>query len=341
MYRLTLEGLTQLEKADWPAKEDKIVSCTTKGQSEADCHNFIKVLVSYRDKLFACGTHAFSPKCSWRDIEAINHVTRWIDGRGKCPFSPKANSSAFMNDVGEYYIASSTDFSANDPAIYRMSGANLDQALLRSERYNSMWLSQPDFVLTFETDHFVYFVFRENAIEYVNCGKTIYSRIARVCKNDQGGQLVSKDNWTTFLKARLNCSLPGDYPFYYNEIQSAYYVAAEGIVYATFTTPENSIAGSAVCSFDLKSIEETFKGSFKKQKSPDSTWEAVSDVDHSHFECQRSKDRDYLTPNSREYQLLNQAVPSTPQGPVYKVSRRRRLLHENLRLNSWALKTRG
>ena len=77
MYRLTLEGLTQLEKAEWPAKEDKIISCTTKGQSEADCHNFIKILVSDRNKLFACGTYAFSPKCSWRNIEAINHVTRY------------------------------------------------------------------------------------------------------------------------------------------------------------------------------------------------------------------------------------------------------------------------
>ena len=74
-------------------------------------------------------------------------------------------------------------------------------------------------MLTFETEQFVYFVFRENAIEFRNCGKRIYSRIARVCKNDQGGQRVLKDNWTTFLKARLNCSLAADHPFYYDEIQ--------------------------------------------------------------------------------------------------------------------------
>ena len=33
----------------------------------------------------------------------------------------------------------------------------------------------------------------------------IYSRIARICKSDSGGQLMLKDNWTTFVKARLNC----------------------------------------------------------------------------------------------------------------------------------------
>ena len=29
-----------------------------------------------------------------------------------------------------------------------------------------------------------------------------------------------KKRWTTFLKSRLNCSVPGDYPFHFNEIQS-------------------------------------------------------------------------------------------------------------------------
>ena len=169
------------------------------GQSEADCHNFIKILVSYRDKLFACGTNAFSPQCSWRDIEALKHVTRTVEGRGKCPYSPKANSSAFMNDVGDFYIASSTDPSGIDHAIYRMSGAKLDENLMKNPQYDSLWLNQPNFVLTFETDQFVYFVFRENAMEYMNCGKTIYSRIARVCKNDQGGQYGQKGSKTYTL----------------------------------------------------------------------------------------------------------------------------------------------
>ena len=29
-----------------------------------------------------------------------------------------------------------------------------------------------------------------------------------------------QNKWTTFLKSRLNCSVPGEYPFYFNEIQS-------------------------------------------------------------------------------------------------------------------------
>ena len=32
----------------------------------------------------------------------------------------------------------------------------------------------------------MYFLFRETATEAMNCGKAVYSRIARVCKNDEG-----------------------------------------------------------------------------------------------------------------------------------------------------------
>ena len=50
------------------------------------------------------------------------------------------------------------------------------------------------------------------AVEYMNCGKSVYSRVARVCKNDKGGTRSLNDKWTSFIKARLNCS--GNYSFH-------------------------------------------------------------------------------------------------------------------------------
>uniref|UniRef100_A0A1A9WXA0 Sema domain-containing protein n=1 Tax=Glossina brevipalpis TaxID=37001 RepID=A0A1A9WXA0_9MUSC len=76
----------------------------------------------------------------------------------------------------------------------------------------------PNFVSSFTQGDFVYFFFRETAVEYINCGKTIYSRVARVCKWDKGGPHRFRNRWTSFLKSRLNCSIPGDFPFYFNEI---------------------------------------------------------------------------------------------------------------------------
>ena len=136
---------------------------------------------------------------------------------------------------------------------------------------------------------------REGAVEYMNCGKSVFSRVthhhhhhrhhhnhhhdhckvARVCKTDVGGTRSLNAKWTSFLKARrhhltiiitsisiiiiitiinniiiitigsniviiisiidtthlhheiiningqarLNCSVPGNYPFYFDEIQ--------------------------------------------------------------------------------------------------------------------------
>ena len=106
----------------------------------------------------------------------------------------------------------------------------------------------PNFVSSVADGDYVYFFLRETAVEYINCGKvnkisnlclswkiiqgfhkfysflflliqTVYSRVARVCKNDKGGPHRWSNRWTSFLKSRLNCSLPGDFPFYFDEIR--------------------------------------------------------------------------------------------------------------------------
>ena len=35
--------------------------------------------------------------------------------------------------------------------------------------------------------------------------------------------------WTSFLKARLNCSLPGDFPFYFDEIRECGALCVSGV----------------------------------------------------------------------------------------------------------------
>ena len=239
-----------------------------------------------------------------------------------------------MTAKGEYFIGSATDFQvwrhqlssvrlewehflfqSTDHAIYRMTGHNVDLNTLRTVQYDSKWLAQPDFVAQFETEDFMYFIFRETAAEVMNCGKAVYSRIARVCKNDQGGNSVLKNQWTTFLKARLNCSQPGEFPFYYNEIQSATYLAEEGMVYATFTTSQNSIAGTAVCNFNMTAVEAAFNGDFKYQSSAASSWSPAR-ADHQHFQCKKEADGDDLLASTK-FQLMDNSVASVLPPPLH------------------------
>lgn len=46
---------------------------------------------------------------------------------------------------------------------------------------------EPTFVSSFPHNGHVYFLFRETAVEHINCGKARYSRVARVCAKDNGG----------------------------------------------------------------------------------------------------------------------------------------------------------
>lgn len=70
--------------------------------------------------------------------------------------------------------------------------------------------------------------------------------MARVCKNDMGGsQRVLEKQWTSFLKARLNCSVPGDSHFYFNVIHAVTDILelnGRPVVLAVFSTPTNRLA---------------------------------------------------------------------------------------------------
>uniref|UniRef100_A0A8C3CB42 Semaphorin 6B n=1 Tax=Cairina moschata TaxID=8855 RepID=A0A8C3CB42_CAIMO len=109
--------------------------------------------------------------------------------------------------------------------------------------------------------------------------QVVVSRVARVCKNDMGGsQRVLEKQWTSFLKARLNCSVPGDSHFYFNVIQAVTDILeldGRPVVLAVFSTPTNSIPGSAVCAFDMTQVAAVFEGRFREQKSPESIWTPV------------------------------------------------------------------
>lgn len=73
--------------------------------------------------------------------------------------------------------------------------------------------------------------------------QVVYSRVARICKNDVGGsQRVLEKHWTSFVKARLNCSVPGESFFYFDVLQSItdiIYINGVPSVVGVFTTQMN------------------------------------------------------------------------------------------------------
>jgi chondroitin sulfate proteoglycan 4 len=106
----------------------------------------------------------------WLQIENVDSVLEWVRGVARCPYSPEANVTALLTRSGHYFIGSPMDFSGADPAISR-SLAGGSGSTVRTKQFDSKWLNEPQFVGSFETASFVYFLFRESAVEYINCGK--------------------------------------------------------------------------------------------------------------------------------------------------------------------------
>ncbi|XP_042279544.1 sema domain, transmembrane domain (TM), and cytoplasmic domain, (semaphorin) 6E isoform X1 [Thunnus maccoyii] len=263
------------QKLTWKTKD--VEKCTVRGKNSDECYNYIKVLVPRNDEtLFACGTNAFNPTCRNYKMSTLEQEGEEVVGQARCPFeSRQSNVGLFAG--GDFYSATMTDFLASDAVIYRSLGES--SPVLRTVKYDSKWLREPHFLHAIEYGNYVYFFFSEIAVEYTTLGKVVFSRVARVCKNDNGGSpRVLERYWTSFLKARLNCSVPGDSFFYFDVLQSLTNVLQinhRPAVLGVFTTQANSITGSAVCAFYMDDIEKAFSGKFKEQRNSESAWTPV------------------------------------------------------------------
>ncbi|KAG9489334.1 hypothetical protein GDO78_005366 [Eleutherodactylus coqui] len=327
--------VTPSKKLTWRSGQADRKNCAMKGKHKDECHNYIKVFVPRNDEMvFVCGTNAFNPMCRYYRLSTLEYDGEEISGLARCPFDAKQTNVALFAD-GKLYSATMADFQASDAVIYRSMG---DGFALRTIKYDSKWLKEPHFLHAIEYGNYIYFFFREIAVEHNNLGKAVHSRVARICKNDLGGsQRVLEKHWTSFVKARLNCSVPGDSFFYFDVLQSITdIIEINGVptVVGVFTTQLNSIPGSAVCAFTMDDIEKVFRGRFKEQKTPDSVWTAVPEdkvpkprpgccARHGLGEGYRSSTEfpDETLAFIKSHPLMDSAIPSLIEEPWFTKTR--------------------
>ncbi|XP_035168836.1 semaphorin-6C-like, partial [Oxyura jamaicensis] len=252
-------------------------SCAMRGKLQDGCHNYIRVLVP-RDArtLFACGTNAFNPVCRSYEARSLLQEGEEVSGQARCPFDARQSNVALFAD-GSLYSATVADFQASDAVIYRSLGARSPP--LRTLKYSSRWLQEPHFVQALPYGPYIYFFFREIAVELGAPGKVAVARVARVCRNDRGGSpRVLERRWTSFLKARLQCAVPGDAVFYFDVLEAVtlpHALHGRPAVLALFGTQPNSIPGSAVCAFYLADVERAFEGHFAEPRGAAGAWPPV------------------------------------------------------------------
>uniref|UniRef100_A0A8C9VI54 Semaphorin 4D n=1 Tax=Scleropages formosus TaxID=113540 RepID=A0A8C9VI54_SCLFO len=277
IFELSMKNVSvKKNKVIWKVPDTHITMCIQKGKSkETDCLNYIRVLQVFDDNtLYVCGTHAFQPVCDYLSLKEFKLEEKQEDGRGKCSFDPEQSFTAVMVD-GELYSGTAYNFLGSEPIISRYSPS---QSLLRTE-YSTSWLNEPSFVYADVIresknsadgeDDKIYYFFTEVSVEYEFFGKLLIPRIARVCKGDLGGQRTLQKKWTTFLKAKLVCSMP-ELNFVFNVVHDVFILKNEDwketVIYAVFTSQWGNVGLSAVCAYNISSVEEVFsKGKYMQK----------------------------------------------------------------------------
>ncbi|KAF3860196.1 hypothetical protein F7725_000451 [Dissostichus mawsoni] len=305
LLSLSLDNIAKQEhKIYWPAPVDWREECNWAGKDiTSDCVNYVKIVHHFnRTHLYACGTGAFHPTCAFVEVgqRMEDHVFRIDpskveDGKGKSPYDPRHNAASVL--VGdELYAGVATDLMGRDFTIFRSLGK---RPSIRTEQHDSRWLNEPKFVGSFwvpesenPDDDKVFFFFRETAVEAQGLGKSTYSRIGQLCRNDMGGQRSLVNKWTTFLKTRLICSVPGadGSDTYFDELLCVYasrYVCVSECkrekdksvlhlcfdVSNSFPCPRSSVfKGSAVCVYSMNDIRRAFLGPFAHKEGPNYQW---------------------------------------------------------------------
>ncbi|XP_033825774.1 semaphorin-3B [Periophthalmus magnuspinnatus] len=291
LLSLSLDNIAKQEhKIYWPAPVDWREECNWAGKDiTTDCVNYVKLLHHYnRTHLYACGTGAFHPTCAFVEVgnRMEDHVFRIDpskveDGKGKSPYDPRHQAASVL--VGdELYAGVATDLMGRDFTIFRSLGK---RPSIRTEQHDSRWLNEPKFIGSFwvpesenPDDDKVFFFFRETAVEAQGIGKSSYSRIGQLCRNDLGGQRSLVNKWTTFLKTRLVCSVPGadGSDTYFDELRDVFLLQTRDrknpLVYTVFSTSSSVFKGSAVCLYSMNDIRRAFLGPFAHKEGPNYQW---------------------------------------------------------------------
>uniref|UniRef100_A0A8C3T8X9 Semaphorin 3D n=1 Tax=Chelydra serpentina TaxID=8475 RepID=A0A8C3T8X9_CHESE len=280
------------QKVFWPARKEQVEHCRLAGKNaETECANFIRLLQPFnRSHVFACGTGSYQPICAFVQLgpggSPIQLVANSVEsGRGKCPFSPHEPFTGLLID-GELYSGTSSDFMGSSAAFFRTRVHKAAQNYIRTEQNQDHWLNEPVFIGAYVIpdthnahDDKVYVFLRETALEAGQWERRrIHARVARVCKNDIGGKRSLINRWSTFLKARLVCSIPGPEASetHFDQLEDIFLLRTRDpqspLVFGLFTVSSGIFSGSAVCVYSMAAVRAAFSGPFAHKEGADYRW---------------------------------------------------------------------
>ncbi|MGH0119978.1 UNVERIFIED_CONTAM: hypothetical protein FKN15_060535 [Acipenser sinensis] len=218
----------------------------------------VTVLHRYDDShLFVCGSDGESPQCymmtdTWNSSEKVNPA-------GISPFSTNEKAPSLFVE-GELYSTSRLHKEGNGKDLRRSWGVKKKVWMHDKSKKDPKYIgitsvSRKEDPLNDK----IYTFFQEKNPDTSPDADPWISRVAQVCKVDQGGsRSILHCMWTSFLKARLACGVPSENMFY-NRLEEVYVLHAENWmdsrVYGVFSSAWNM---TAVCIYSMEEIDSVF-----------------------------------------------------------------------------------
>jgi hypothetical protein len=198
MFRLWLYNINDTSSLNLYSKrsletraEDKD-ECLRMGNVESECDNSVRLMfLTGNDQLFVCSSNAMKPQVRTLEAQSLKDVEYPKTIIGVCSPHDNVNTTAVYveygnpGDIPSVYSGIRTGLSLENHLIYRPAlvfNHKEVHSALRTIYTDSKWLNEPQFVGSFGVSQYVYFFFREVAVEAEGCGRTVYSRVARICK---------------------------------------------------------------------------------------------------------------------------------------------------------------
>uniref|UniRef100_A0A8C3B602 Semaphorin 3E n=1 Tax=Cairina moschata TaxID=8855 RepID=A0A8C3B602_CAIMO len=285
LYSLSLDRVSDnYREIHWPSTPLQAEECIIKGRDADECANYVRVLHRYnRTHLLACGTGAFDPLCTFI---RVGHPSEFPSFAMKLVSTALSYLFVCLFNVwstgGELFTGLYSDYWGRDAAVFRTMNR---MAHLRTEPDSERLLKEPKFVGSYmipdnedHNDNKVYFFFTEKALEAETSSHAIYTRVGRVCANDMGGQRMLVNKWSTFLKTRLVCSVPGrnGIDTYFDELEDVFLLQTRDnknpVIFGLFNTTSNIFRGYAVCVYHMASVRAAFNGPYAHKEGPEYHW---------------------------------------------------------------------
>lgn len=225
------------------------------------CKNYVTYVGQLLGKLTVCGTNAHNPCCWAMDGDKFHRLKNsWAEQLA--PPTPVTNYNILITENQVYSTLprrSNNGVSLMKTSFRKISGDNPllytgDKFLRQPEIVKSLIVEKED-----KVQNKILLFFTEDSTENRTLDRRL-TMVAQLCKEETGSAKANTRNiFSTALKSRMICGNQLTEQ-YYPHLQDIYFLQGEtgNVIYGLF---KNSWNHSAVCSYEVKDIEQLFNTS--------------------------------------------------------------------------------